>query len=457
MTPERLVHLDFKGAPPKVAYLQAVFPLMRRWGATGLCIEWEDMLPYDGPLRVLRSPYAYSPSDVRAILTAARRARLTVVPLIQTFGHLEYLLKHPAFAHLREQYDDLQNLCPSQPDARPVITDMLDQVLALHPGITTIHIGGDEVRALGKCPLCQPFRLAHGRAALYLKHVTPLLTHLRDRGLRALIWDDMFREWPVPKLRALGKLAEPVVWDYGPDLTWTADPALWTRYARAGIKPWGASAFKGAGGEDISWPWFEERIHNHAAWAAREKPHHLQGVILTGWSRHSHYYPLCETLPATLPSLALSLDVLRAGRFTDAMRRKRFAQLGIGDMPFMHGRFEDIIAIPRGRFPGADVFSLVGKLQGARQLVNNSLHHINTVFPDRNGGRWQPFRVAQVVRDCRLAARVADEVGRAIEAPLRRILFPADVREFMDTKVRALARQARTQARHAAALLRQAR
>ena len=473
MHPERLVHLDLKGAPPRVSSLETVFPLFHKWGATGLCIEWEDMFPYSGPLRLLRSPYAYTRADVKKILAAAHRARLSVVPLIQTFGHLEFLLKHPRFAHLREQHGDLQNLCATRPDSTPTIAAMIDQVLALHPNIDTIHLGGDEVRALGKCPACKSFLRNHAhppqggpgaprtgsprtRADLYLHHITPLLQQVRARNLRPLLWDDMFRTWPVPALRKLGKLAELVVWDYGPELTWTATPTMWKNYARAGIKPWGASAFKGAGEEDINWPWFEHRIQNHSAWAQRACQHHLQGMILTGWARHSHYYPLCETLPAALPSLALCLDILRAGKFTDAMRKKRFTQLGIGNMPFVHGTFADIISIPRGNFPGAELFQLIGKLQGARQLSNTARHFTNVSFPHVNGDRWNVPRIAQVARDARQAARTATEVSRAIERPLKKILYPADVREFMDTKVRALIQAATTTARAATALLHQA-
>lgn len=85
----RLVHLDLKGAPPKVSYLSEIFPLFRALGANGLLIEYEDMFPYEGPLRLLRAKYAYSPSEIKEILHLAGLNELEVIPLVQTFGHME--------------------------------------------------------------------------------------------------------------------------------------------------------------------------------------------------------------------------------------------------------------------------------------------------------------------------------------------------------------------------------
>ena len=45
---ERIIHLDFKGAPLKIEYLEKLFPKLAEWGATGLMIEYEDTFPYDG-------------------------------------------------------------------------------------------------------------------------------------------------------------------------------------------------------------------------------------------------------------------------------------------------------------------------------------------------------------------------------------------------------------------------
>nr|XP_008508635.1 PREDICTED: hexosaminidase D-like [Equus przewalskii] len=85
----RLVHLDLKGAPPKVSYLSEIFPLFHALGANGLLIEYEDMFPYEGHLRLLRAKHAYSPFEIKEILHLATLNNLEVIPLVQTFGHME--------------------------------------------------------------------------------------------------------------------------------------------------------------------------------------------------------------------------------------------------------------------------------------------------------------------------------------------------------------------------------
>jgi len=138
--PRRLVHIDFKGAPPKLSYLQKLFPLIKRFGGTGLLLEWEDMFPWSGSLSPIAAGNAYSKAEIREILKMAAVNGLEVIPLIQTFGHVEFALKLPDFAHLREVQESPQALCPSYNASMKFVEQMIDQVNISnnnlnHPGL----------------------------------------------------------------------------------------------------------------------------------------------------------------------------------------------------------------------------------------------------------------------------------------------------------------------------------
>ena len=84
----RVVHMDFKGAPPKISYLREIFPLISRAGANALLIEYEDMFPYSGKIVNASALNAFTVNQIQEILEAAKLHQLEVIPLVQTFGHL---------------------------------------------------------------------------------------------------------------------------------------------------------------------------------------------------------------------------------------------------------------------------------------------------------------------------------------------------------------------------------
>ena len=85
-SPQRLVHFDLKGAPPKVEYLKKVLKLSAGLGATGVLMEYEDMFPFTGKLGKAAAANHYSAGEVKELLGECQALGLTVIPLVQTFG-----------------------------------------------------------------------------------------------------------------------------------------------------------------------------------------------------------------------------------------------------------------------------------------------------------------------------------------------------------------------------------
>jgi len=80
------VHFDLKGAAPKISYFEQLFPLLRKWGATGICMEYEDMFPFDGIVSSIKHKQAYTKDDIEQINQLAKDNHLDVMPLLQTYG-----------------------------------------------------------------------------------------------------------------------------------------------------------------------------------------------------------------------------------------------------------------------------------------------------------------------------------------------------------------------------------
>lgn len=73
-----------------------MFQFFLERGATGVLIEWEDTFPYSGRLASIgsqkTSTLAYTEAEIQRIHYLAQENKLSVIPLVQTFGHLEVSL-----------------------------------------------------------------------------------------------------------------------------------------------------------------------------------------------------------------------------------------------------------------------------------------------------------------------------------------------------------------------------
>nr|AJO25052.1 beta-N-acetylhexosaminidase [Nilaparvata lugens] len=317
-----IVHLDLKGAPPRVSYYEEIFPLIKELGGTGLLIEYEDMFPYRHVQ--LTAKNAYSKADIAKIIQLAADNDLIVIPLIQTFGHLEFVLKLKEFKHLREVPKYPQVICPSRNASLSLLKDMIDDMLELHPTSQLIHIGSDEVYYLGDCEQCQQriASLKWDKRDLFLNHMTTVAKYIKSKkpSITVLAWDDEFRQMSLEELLAsnVGKLVEPVVWKYTLDIPVDVSLAISEKYAEVFPNIWIASAFKGATGSDMIVTDIDYHWRNHVAWmqvvSALAGSVNIRGIFLTGWQRYDHFSVLCELLPVGFPSLAVNLAYLSSSK-----------------------------------------------------------------------------------------------------------------------------------------------
>lgn len=144
--------------------------------------------------------------EVRKIVEYAKGYGLDVIPEVQSLSHVTYLtLAYPEIAEDRPEESVVSPYshcyCPLNPESRRIVFDMIDEVVEVfEPNF--VHMGHDEVYALGICPRCK----GKERAELYALDVNEIYSYLKKKGLGMMIWADMlqdFRPYSCPEAAEL--------------------------------------------------------------------------------------------------------------------------------------------------------------------------------------------------------------------------------------------------------------
>lgn len=276
--PIRGFHLDLRVQVMRPTALHRFADELAALGCNTLIMEWEASFPYRRHATVAHER-AYTPAQVRAFLRHCRRLGLTVIPLQQSLGHLEHVLRHPRYAHLREDAKDLCQLCPRKIDAaRTLVRELLADLRELHDG-EWIHLGGDEAYLLGHCPECRAFVARHGLSRLYAECMSALIEDARSTGWKPIIWADMMLKHPEC-LDLLPRDTVIIDWNYG----WAADrfgPPETLR--QHGFTVWGAAALR-SNPDNHSLTHWAKHLNNFRDFLPQAAHAGYTGMILTSWS-----------------------------------------------------------------------------------------------------------------------------------------------------------------------------
>ncbi|RCN29657.1 glycosyl hydrolase family 20, catalytic domain protein, partial [Ancylostoma caninum] len=321
-----IVHFDLKGAPPRLSYFLQLLELVAKAGATGVLIEWEDMFPWSGALRSVRNTDAYTEKEVQTILEKAALLDLEVIPLVQTFGHMEWILKYEKFRKFRENDEYPQVICIGDDKAVDIVREAIRQVVRIHRpyGIRHFHIGADEAFEYGTCAASKKKEEELGSLdEVAIHHMAKIASYVKKvtKGATILAWHDMLKNFASSDMEKMNliSLVEPVVWDYSEQLQ-TADSFLLSSMADNFGKVWASSAFKGADFPSAKFLRYKHYQKNNIEWIIRQrllrkgpKETNIEGVIITGWSRYDHMAGLCEIWPVAEPSMFLNTQIALIG------------------------------------------------------------------------------------------------------------------------------------------------
>lgn len=172
------------------------------------------------------APEAFTKEEFKDILAAGRSLGLEPIPLLQTIGHCEYVLKTGKYQRLAELPERIDQYCPQNPEVVTFLQRWIDEYLEVFGDVRYFHLGADEAYALGECPRCRAYAEKHSLSELYIDHVNAVSQPLADKGIQPAIWGDMILHHPEALVRLSRKV---VVFDW-----------LYDRYHGSGqIQVWG--------------------------------------------------------------------------------------------------------------------------------------------------------------------------------------------------------------------------
>ena len=186
----RAVHIDVKHHLDHLNYYYRSIDRLARYKINAVVFEFEDKLRYESrPL--VAGPLSISIGEMAALTKYARQRNIEITPLVQGLGHASFILKHEAYADLRELRWNTWAFCPLNEATYQLLFDLYRDAIKATPGSKYLHIGGDEIGNIGLCPRCKPVADKQGMISLNLYWLKKVCAFAEENHRIPVFWDDM--------------------------------------------------------------------------------------------------------------------------------------------------------------------------------------------------------------------------------------------------------------------------
>jgi len=282
-------HIDLRIQVMTMDALKAFALKLNQQGINTIVMEWEGTYPFEKhPL--IPNRYAYTKAEVASFIKYCADLKIDVIPLQQSFGHVEYILRNEKYKDLREDQKDFSQVCPLQADLdKALFTDLYTELAATHPS-KYIHIGGDETYLLGHDERCKLKAAKEGKSKLYIDYIKTLCDIVIKLGKTPVLWADIALKYP-DAIKLLPKGTVFIDWNYGWDMNNFGDHQ---KLVESGYEIWGSPALRSSPDNYFLTQW-EKHFKNIRDFVPAAAKLGYKGIVMTSWSTSGQYSAVFES------------------------------------------------------------------------------------------------------------------------------------------------------------------
>ena len=282
-------HLDLRIEVMPMPALKAFAKKLSGEGMNTLIMEWEGTYPFASH-PMIPNRYAYSKAEIVDFIKYCNGLGIDVIPLQQSFGHVEYILRNERYKDLREDQKDYSQVCPLQTTQDSLLFSDLYKELASTHTSKYIHIGGDETYLLGHDERCRKKVAEVGKSRLYIDYIRMLCNIVIKMGKTPVMWADIAMKYPEA-ISLLPKGTILVDWNYGWSMNNFGDHQ---KLMQSGLEVWGAPSIRSYPDNYFLTQW-EKHFNNIKTFVPVCRTLGYKGMIMTSWSTSGGYSSVFET------------------------------------------------------------------------------------------------------------------------------------------------------------------
>ena len=182
---EHLDHLDvLKQAVRRTAFFKA----------NALALRLNGHFQY-ASAPALVDPYALTPAELQELTDYGLRHHVQVIPYLDGPAHVNFILEHDEYAHLREFPETAFQMCSTNPETYKLLEDMSQDLINATKGVEYFHLSTDEAWFVGKAENAQCNEVKRAKelgspSKLLAEFIQKTAGYLQAHGRKVIFWGE---------------------------------------------------------------------------------------------------------------------------------------------------------------------------------------------------------------------------------------------------------------------------